>query len=213
MSRKCLSICTIDAISVCVALAPVSIVAMFCPRGRGREREIKMSDGRKGFTIRTHGNVPESAIQRLVAAIPGPVTVKRDDQNVAPRTNETEEQQAIDWALGMWGDTDRGIFRPGTENTVAELHAMHRLNDPRELAKLLRDDLHHRGIDAREPGDQVPGKDGEFVTVGSIDGVDGDLLEIDRPEQCESFTMAQGRKLLANLRKGMDVELALRGGK
>ena len=36
-----------------------------------------MTEERKGFTIRVHGDVPESAVEGLIAAIPGPVSVER----------------------------------------------------------------------------------------------------------------------------------------
>jgi hypothetical protein len=125
------------------------------------------------------------------------------------------EQEAIDWALSMYAGTNdepkQGSvplerLTPNEQATLARHDvAVRKLNDPIELAKLLREEFTRCGWEAREPGDKVPGKDGNFITVGLVDGVDGDLIEIDRPDQCETFTMPQARKLLANLRNGMDV--------
>lgn len=77
--------------------------------------------------------------------------------------------------------------------------AMRDTADPAKLSAILIIALCNRGIDAREPSDKQPGPDGDFVTVGPIEGVDGPLIEIDTPGQVQSFTMARARRSLGSV--------------
>lgn len=72
--------------------------------------------------------------------------------------------------------------------------------EPAELlAMMIRERMTKLGIDARSPGTKTPGNDGDFFTIGKVDGIDGPLLEIDSPSQCQSLTMEQGQKFLDKL--------------
>lgn len=55
------------------------------------------------------------------------------------------------------------------------------------------------GIDVREPSSAQPGPDGEFVTVGVIEGVDEPLIEVDTSEQAQSWTLEQAKRLVGKL--------------
>lgn len=73
--------------------------------------------------------------------------------------------------------------------------------EPAELlAMMIRERMIKLGLDARVPGPKTPGDDGDFITTGPIDGVDGPLIEIDSAAQCQSLTLDQGWKLLDALR-------------
>jgi hypothetical protein len=81
--------------------------------------------------------------------------------------------------------------------------------EPAELlAMMIRECMIKLGLDARAPGPKTPGDDGNFFTVGPVDGLDGLLIEIDSTAECQSLTLDQGRKLLDVLRAIPDGRLS-----
>ncbi len=171
------------------------IGALYCTGEFGRDIDLEVDDDVLLYRLTPEGRAHAEDIEAKAKAA--------FEENCA-------HHEAIDWALEQWRSADSGrVVFPEQQATPKQLAALHRLNTPGELATLLREEAKRRGVDAREPSEKQPGPDGNFVTIGPIDGTEGPLIEIDRPEQCESFTMAQARKLFADLRSGKGVDFLI----
>lgn len=118
-----------------------------------------------------------------------------------------EGQKAIDWALSQWNTAPSQCTKLVADDINALLYpravtfaALCAVDNATSLSVLLRLQLRAMGMDARAPGKEEPGKDGAFVTIGAVDGVDEPLIEIDTPEQVQTHTIGQARAMLSKLR-------------